>query len=71
MTRGSWRADENQYLALDHEVVETYDPEVQALLGFSVSHPQCGHHQGKDPIAVLGGKDDPFGYGDFRGEVVV
>lgn len=71
MTRGSLRSDENQYLAIEQDVVSTYDPKVQALLGYSVSHPFCGHIEGKDPITIFGSKDDPFGYGDFRGETVV
>ncbi|KAI9928661.1 hypothetical protein ASPWEDRAFT_127480 [Aspergillus wentii DTO 134E9] len=69
MTRGSMRADENQYLAIERDVVGTYEPEVQALLGYSVSQPNCGHVDGKDPIGILGG-EDPFGYGDIRGEEV-
>ncbi|GKZ64476.1 hypothetical protein AnigIFM50267_005541 [Aspergillus niger] len=40
MTRGSLRADENQYLGIDMDVVKTYEPEVQALLGYSVGHPK-------------------------------
>ncbi|KAJ3549184.1 hypothetical protein NM208_g76 [Fusarium decemcellulare] len=68
MTRGSMRSDENQYLAIEQDVVKTYHPEVQALLGYSVSHPSCGHVGMKDPITLLGSKEDPFGYGDFNGE---
>lgn len=70
MTRGSLRADENQYLGVEKEVVEGFHPEVQALLGYSVSHPNCGHVDGKDPITLLGTKEDPFGYGGFKGEEV-
>ncbi|KAJ5352209.1 Phytanoyl-CoA dioxygenase [Penicillium brevicompactum] len=71
MTRGSMRADENQYLAIDSDVLQTYEPEVQALLGYSVSHPNCGHVDGKDPITLLGSKEDPFGYGSFGGQLAV
>ncbi|KAL6364273.1 hypothetical protein LRP88_02192 [Fusarium phalaenopsidis] len=71
MTRGSLRADENQYLAIEHDTIKTFDPEVQALLGYSVSHPNCGHVDMKDPISLLGSKSDPFGYGDFGGKQVV
>ena len=71
MTRGSMRADENQYLAIDSDVLQTYEPEVQALLGYSVSHPNCGHVDGKDPITLLGSKEDPFGYGNFGGQLAV
>jgi len=70
MTRGSMRADENQYLAIEPEVLKTFEPEVQSLLGYSVSHPNCGHVDGKDPIIILGGKEDPFGYGSIQGEEV-
>lgn len=70
MTRGSYRADENQYLGVPIEVLKTYKPEVQALLGYSVSEPFCGHVGMKDPIVLLGSKEDPFGYGSFEGKPV-
>lgn len=70
MTRGSLRSDENQMLAIDQDVIKTYESEVQALLGYSVSHPNCGHVDMKDPITILGGKEDPFGYGSFSGKEV-
>lgn len=70
MTRGAMRADENQYLAVDKEVIETYDPEVQALIGYSVSEPFCGHVDLKDPVTLVGGKEDPFNYGGFAGKEV-
>ncbi|EWG42541.1 hypothetical protein FVEG_04318 [Fusarium verticillioides 7600] len=69
MVRGSYRADENQYLAIPREVIKDYDPEVQSLLGYSVSHPNCGHVDMKDPIVMLGSKEDPFGYGSIEGQV--
>ncbi|CAI7593456.1 hypothetical protein PCG10_009588 [Penicillium crustosum] len=71
MTRGSMRADENQYLAIDADVIKEYEPEVQALLGYSVSHPNCGHVDMKDPITLLGSKEDPFGYGSFQGQAAL
>ncbi|KAM0313772.1 hypothetical protein ACHAPQ_011964 [Fusarium lateritium] len=70
MVRGSYRADENQYLAIPREVIKDYDPEVQSLLGYSVSHPNCGHVDMKDPIVMLGSNEDPFGYGSIEGQVV-
>lgn len=70
MTRGSLRSDENQTLAIDQDVIKTYESEVQALLGYSVSHPNCGHVDMKDPITILGSKEDPFGYGSFSGKEV-
>ncbi|KAL4902155.1 hypothetical protein BDW74DRAFT_181003 [Aspergillus multicolor] len=70
MTRGSMRPDENQYLSIEEDVLRGYNAETQALLGWSVSHPHCGHVDGKDPIALLGGKADPFGYGNAAGVVV-
>lgn len=70
MVRGSYRADENQYLAIPREVIKDYDPEVQSLLGYSISHPNCGHVDMKDPIVTLGSNEDPFGYGSIEGQVV-
>ena len=70
MTRGSYRADENQYVGLSADVLRSYEPEVQALLGYSISEPFCGHVDMKDPITLLGSKEDPFGYGTFEGTVV-
>lgn len=70
MTRGAMRADENQYLAVEQDVIKTYDPEVQALLGYSVSEPFCGHVDLKDPITLMGSKEDPFQYGGFAGKEV-
>ncbi|CVK92226.1 hypothetical protein FPRO06_08909 [Fusarium proliferatum] len=70
MVRGSYRADENQYLAIPREVIKDYDPEVQSLLGYSVSHPNCGHVNMRDPIVTLGSNEDPFGYGSIEGQVV-
>ncbi|OJI99578.1 hypothetical protein ASPVEDRAFT_81185 [Aspergillus versicolor CBS 583.65] len=69
MTRGSMRADENQYLGIDLDVIKTYEPEVQALLGYSISQPNCGHLDGKDPITLLGSKEDPFGYGSLPSRI--
>jgi ectoine hydroxylase-related dioxygenase (phytanoyl-CoA dioxygenase family) len=71
MTRGSMRADENQFVGIERDVVRGYEPEVQALLGYSVARPNCGHVGGEDPIVLVGGKKDPFGYGDLGGQVVV
>ncbi|PLB50747.1 PhyH-domain-containing protein [Aspergillus steynii IBT 23096] len=70
MGRGSMRTDENQYLGIDEEVVRSYEPEVQALLGWSVSQPYCGHVGMEDPIVRLGSREDPFGYGSFEGREV-
>ena len=68
MTRGSMRSDENQFVAADLDELKKYEPQAQALLGFSVSHPNCGHVDMKDPISLLGSKEDPFGYGSFHGQ---
>lgn len=70
MTRGAMRADENQYLAVERDVIATYDPQVQALIGYSVSEPFCGHVDLKDPVMLVGGKEDPFNYGGFAGKEV-
>ncbi|KAL4969933.1 phytanoyl-CoA dioxygenase family protein [Aspergillus stella-maris] len=53
-----------------HMTRGSYNPEMQALLGWSVSHPYCGHVDGKDPITLLDGGKDPFGYEDLKGSVV-
>ncbi|KAJ4325985.1 hypothetical protein N0V94_000350 [Neodidymelliopsis sp. IMI 364377] len=70
MTRGSYRADENQYLSIPVEVLKTYPPEVQSLLGYSISQPFCGHVDMQDPITLLGSKADPFGHGSIEGKPV-
>lgn len=70
MTRGSYRADENQYIGIDTDVVRKYEPEVQALVGYSVSRPSCGHVDGKDPIVLLGSAEDPFKQGELLGQVI-
>ncbi|KEZ46732.1 hypothetical protein SAPIO_CDS0008 [Scedosporium apiospermum] len=70
MTRGTMRSDENQWIAVDQDIVDKYEPEVQALLGYSVSHPALGHVDMKDPIEILGSKPDPFSYGSFMGREV-
>lgn len=70
MTRGAMRADENQYLAVEKDVIATYDPQVQALIGYSVSEPFCGHVDLRDPVTLVGGKEDPFNYGGFAGKEV-
>ncbi|KAL4794805.1 hypothetical protein BDV19DRAFT_389941 [Aspergillus venezuelensis] len=70
MMRGSMRPDENQYLSIEEGVLRTYNAETQALLGWSVSHSYRGHVDGTDPITLLGGREDPFGYGDCTGSVV-
>ncbi|KAJ0382610.1 hypothetical protein COL922a_012185 [Colletotrichum nupharicola] len=67
MTRGSYRADENHDVGIRHDVIETYEPQVQALLGYSIGEPFCGHVDMKDPIELLGSKEDPFQYGIFEG----
>jgi ectoine hydroxylase-related dioxygenase (phytanoyl-CoA dioxygenase family) len=70
MTRGSYRADENQYLSIPVEVLKTYPPEVQSLLGYSVSQPFCGHVDMQDPITLLGSNADPFGHGSIEGKPI-
>ncbi|KAJ4186274.1 hypothetical protein NW767_012694 [Fusarium falciforme] len=53
MVRGTYRQDENQFLAIRRDVVKTYDPEVQALIGYSVSQPYLGYVDFDDPIKLL------------------
>lgn len=57
MVRGTYRQDENQFLAIPREVAKTYDPEVQALIGYSVSQPYLGYVDFDDPIKLL--SDNP------------
>lgn len=53
MVRGTLRSDENQFLAIPREIVASYDPEVQALIGYSVSQPYLGYVEMDDPIKLL------------------
>ncbi|KAM0338187.1 hypothetical protein ACHAPU_011415 [Fusarium lateritium] len=63
--------DERRNIVSSHtEVIKDYDTNVQSLLGYSVSHPACGHIEMKNPIVTLGSKEDPFGYGSIKGHVV-
>ena len=58
MTPGYRRQDENQYLAIPWEVVETYPEEVQRLLGYSVSRPYAGFVEQMEPLKFLEAKGD-------------
>ncbi|KAL4799474.1 PhyH-domain-containing protein [Aspergillus venezuelensis] len=53
LVKGYLRSEENQILATPREVVKTYDPEVQALLTYSVSQPWCGYVELDDPISMV------------------
>ena len=53
MVKGTHRQDENQFLAIPLEVIKTYDPQVQALIGYSVSQPYLGYVDFDDPIKLL------------------
>ncbi|KAL4902158.1 hypothetical protein BDW74DRAFT_181006 [Aspergillus multicolor] len=53
LVKGYLRSKENQILATPREIVKTYDPEVQALLTYSVSQPWCGYVELDDPISMV------------------
>lgn len=56
MARGTLRQDENQFLAIPRETARKLSPEVQALIGYSVSQPYCGYVEMDDPIKALQNK---------------
>lgn len=53
MTKGCYTSDENQFLAIPRETVETYDPQVQALLGYTISQPNLNTVEQQDAIKVI------------------
>ncbi|RFU23857.1 hypothetical protein B7463_g12480, partial [Scytalidium lignicola] len=53
MTKGFLRQEENQYLANSIEKVQTYTPDIQKLIGYSVSKPFLGWVNLEDPIKLL------------------
>ncbi|KAF9887192.1 hypothetical protein FE257_010446 [Aspergillus nanangensis] len=53
MVHGTLRQDENQYLAIPQETVKGFSPEVQAIIGYSVSQPYYGYVEMDDPIKSL------------------
>lgn len=67
MVKGFLRADENQYLAIPREVVESYSPEVQTLIGYSVSQPYCGYVELDDPIALVSKGDKTLRERELQG----
>jgi ectoine hydroxylase-related dioxygenase (phytanoyl-CoA dioxygenase family) len=50
---GHLRQEENQYLAVPMDIVKTYPPAVQALMGYVVSPPACGFVDLVDPTFLL------------------
>ncbi|KAI9729400.1 MAG: hypothetical protein M1834_006924 [Cirrosporium novae-zelandiae] len=53
MVKGFLRQDENQYLAIPREIVESYPTKIQRLIGYSVSQPYCGWVELDDPISMV------------------
>lgn len=47
------RQVENQYLAVPKEIARTLPPDVQALIGYSMSEPMLGYYELKDPATYL------------------
>ncbi|KAM5347437.1 hypothetical protein ACJ41O_010442 [Fusarium nematophilum] len=66
MVRGTHRQHENQFLAILIEAAKTYDPEVQGLIGYSVSQPYLGHVDFDDPINLLSDKPE-LAHHDLQG----
>ena len=54
-TLGWLRQEENQYLAVPPDLVETFDPSLQRLLGFAEHFPFLGWHEGQDHEIFRGG----------------
>lgn len=67
MVKGCFRTDENQYLAIPRDVVKSYDPEIQALIGYSVSQPYCGYVEMDDPIKLVAQEQTEFQHHDLQG----
>lgn len=51
--RGYMRQEENQYLAVPHEVAKKFDRDIQEFMGYSMSDPAGGFVEEMDPIFVL------------------
>ncbi|KAK4702856.1 hypothetical protein P7C70_g3360, partial [Phenoliferia sp. Uapishka_3] len=51
---GYLRQEENQYLALDHEILKSLPVEVQKLAGWEMSLPMAGWVEFASPMAMLG-----------------
>lgn len=67
MVRGCYRSDENQFLAIPQEIIKTYEPEIQATIGYSVSQPYCGWVELDDPIKLLSDDKDNLKSRDLQG----
>jgi ectoine hydroxylase-related dioxygenase (phytanoyl-CoA dioxygenase family) len=53
VTRGYLRQEENQFLAVPHDVARQYPRDVLEYLGYSISDPACGTVDQLDPIYAL------------------
>jgi ectoine hydroxylase-related dioxygenase (phytanoyl-CoA dioxygenase family) len=65
MTRGTLRQEENQYLALDRQVMRDLPVEIQKIAGYSISEPNLGWVNMTDPLVTLGA--DVVGNVDYYG----
>jgi ectoine hydroxylase-related dioxygenase (phytanoyl-CoA dioxygenase family) len=54
--KGMYRAEENQFLAVDRETVKGYPHEVQDLLGWKASAPFCGWYELSHPSELIRGE---------------
>ncbi len=55
---GWLRQSENQYLSYPLEVVKTFSPQLQRMIGYNVHKPNLGWVHGHDPIDLLTEKDN-------------
>lgn len=56
--KGIYRAEENQFLAVDKETAKSYDYDVQDLLGWKASAPFCGWHDLGHPFKLIRPDED-------------
>lgn len=57
-TPGWCRQEENQYLAIPYEIVETLPKDIQRFLGYYVSLPYGGAVEHMEPLDFLAAKGD-------------
>lgn len=57
--RGYYRAEENQYLIHSKEEVLSWSPEVQRVMGYTISTPNIGFVDLMQPNLYLSGDYDP------------
>lgn len=67
MVKGFYRSDENQFLAIPMDTIKSYEPELQAIIGYSVSQPYCGWVELDDPIKMLSKDQEALRHHDLQG----